>query len=302
VDIAGPFPTTHDGYKFILIFIDYLTKFVEAFPLRTTTTKRIAIILVEQIICRYGAPRALLSDLANNFVSKLARSVYNLLDIHKLNTSGYRPQTNGLVERFNSTLKTMIRMYVDIDQKNWNKFIPYCVFAYNTSRQETTKHSPYYMLFGRSATLPIDVMSTTEDEIYTNEDEFIQGRILRMRLAHKFAEDAHRKIHLKYLAKIQRRTNVAYKIGDKVYVRIYDPKLKIPKKEALLWHGPFLIVEVRPNGVNYVIKEAKPRARKLLLVHASNIKPFHVVQSDLRNYPGLDVEAARVEEEKKESQ
>ena len=265
VDIIGPLPKTKDGYEYAIVFIDYLTKFVEAFPLKTISTKRIATVLIEQIVCRYGAPRALLSDLGSNFISKLARSVYNLLDIHKLNTSSYHPQTNGLVEKFNSTLKTMLRMYVDLDQRNWAKFIPYCVFAYNTSRQETTRYTPYYMLFGRSATLPVDVMSTTEDEIYTNEDEFIQKRIINMRYAHKFAEDAHRKIHLKYKTKLEKKTHDKYEVGDKVYCRIYQPKFGIPRKEALLWHGPFIILEVKTKWSKLCHKETRNKSKKNII-------------------------------------
>jgi hypothetical protein len=158
------------------------------------------------------------------------------------------------------------------------------------------------MLFGRSATLPVDVMSRTDDEIYTNEDDFIQRRIINMRYAHKFAEDAHRRIHLKYLAQLESKPYDKYKVGDKVYCRIYSNKFGIPLKEALLWHGPFVITNVKPNGVNYVIKKLTKGARKELLVHAKNIKPFYIVESDLRSYPGLGYQGVPTEEVKVNSQ
>jgi transposase InsO family protein len=287
VDITGPFPDTKHKYRYVLVIIDVFTKFVEAVPLRSISTKSIANAIITRIICRYGAPRALLSDLGSNFISRLAMAIYQLLDIKKLNTSGYHPQTNGLVERFNSTLKAMIRMYTNLEFTDWDDFLPYCVFAYNTSIQETTKYSPYYLLFGRAANLPIDVMSRTDDEIYTNEDEFIQKRILHMRYAHKFAEDAHRRIHIKYLKKLESKPYDKFKEGDKVYCRIYSPKFGIPLKKALLWHGPFIITEAKPNGVNYIIKKASARTSKELLVHVKNLRPFYVVESDLRSYPGL---------------
>ena len=181
VDIIGPLPQSTEGFKWILVFIDVFTKFAEAFPLRGIGGRTVAKVFIEQIVCRYGAPRALLSDLGRQFIGKIAQATYRLLTVKKLNTSGYHPQTNGLCERFNSTLKIMLRMYIDLDRQNWSKFIPYCVFAYNTSVQETTKHTPYYMVFGRGATLPIDVMTRTDDEVYTNEDEFIKKRIINMR-------------------------------------------------------------------------------------------------------------------------
>ena len=294
VDIIGPLPQSTEGFKWILVFIDVFTKFAEAFPLRGIGGRTVAKIFIEQIVCRYGAPRALLSDLGRQFIGKIAQATYRLLTVKKLNTSGYHPQTNGLCERFNSTLKIMLRMYIDLDRQNWSKFIPYCVFAYNTSVQETTKHTPYYMVFGRGATLPIDVMTRTDDEVYTNEDEFIKKRIINMRLAHQFAEAAHRKIHLKYLANLEASKHEKYEVGDKVYCKIYTPKLGVPMKQALLWHGPYIILEVKPNGVNYIIRRFKKKAKELFLVHVKNLRPFHVIETSLRKYPNME---QKVEEE-----
>ena len=83
-----------------------------------------------------------------------------------------------------------------------------------------------------------------------------------MRLAHQFAEAAHRKIHLKYLANLEASKHEKYEVGDKVYCKIYTPKLGVPMKQALLWHGPYIILEVKPNGVNYIIRRIKKKAKE----------------------------------------
>ena len=88
--------------------MDYLTKWVEAFPTGDQQASTIASLLVEHIICRHGVPEELLSDRGSNFLSDLILELCSLLGIRKINTSGYHPQTDGLVEKFISTLQGMI--------------------------------------------------------------------------------------------------------------------------------------------------------------------------------------------------
>ena len=101
-------PVTESGNKYVVVFLDYLTKWVEAFAVANQSAETIARLLVEEICCRHGAPEQLLSDRGANFLSDLVMEVCKLLQIDKVNTSGYHPQTNGLVEKFNSTLIGMI--------------------------------------------------------------------------------------------------------------------------------------------------------------------------------------------------
>jgi len=93
----------------------------------------IARLLIDEIISRHGAPRVLLSDRGTNFLSKVVAEVCKIFQIQKVNTSSYHPQTNGLVERFNSTLCQSLSMYVSKNQKDWDEFIPLILFADRTS-------------------------------------------------------------------------------------------------------------------------------------------------------------------------
>jgi transposase InsO family protein len=117
----------------------------------------IAKLIVNEIFCRHGAPKTLLSDRGKNFLSKLIREVCNLLSIKKLNTPAYHPQTDGLVERFNSVISQSLSMYVSANQKDWDEFLPSILFAYRTSPQATTGDFPFYLLYGREPRLPADV-------------------------------------------------------------------------------------------------------------------------------------------------
>lgn len=82
--------------------------------------------------------------------------VYHLMGIKKLNTTTYHPQTNGLVKRFNRTLSNVLAKTVAAGGKNWNECLPYVLFAYRASPQESTGESPFFLLYGRDPQLPID--------------------------------------------------------------------------------------------------------------------------------------------------
>ena len=165
IPVAGPFdcigvdviqfPCSYDGNKYAVVFMDYLTKWPEVFAVANQTAETIAHALVE-VISRHGVPAKLLSDRGANFLSDLLQEVYLLLGIKKVNTSAYHPQCDGLVERFNRTLTDMLAKTVDHSGRNWDKRIPYVLYAYRTSMQESTKESPFYLLYGRDARLPTE--------------------------------------------------------------------------------------------------------------------------------------------------
>ena len=111
---------------------------------------------MNEILARQGAPRTLLSDRGTNFLSTPVRSVCDLINTQKVNTTAYHPQTD-MVERFNHTLCQSISMYVSRNQKDWDLHIPAILFGYRVSPHNTTGESSFYLLYGREARLSMDV-------------------------------------------------------------------------------------------------------------------------------------------------
>ena len=144
------FPPPSKGSRYIVVLSDYLTRWVEAFPVPSVEATVIARLLVDEIISRHGAPRVLFSDRGTNFLSKVVAEVCKIFQIQKVNTSSYHPQTDGLVERFNSTLCESLSVYVSKNQKNWEEFIPLVLFVHRTSVLDTTGYSPFYDLWARA--------------------------------------------------------------------------------------------------------------------------------------------------------
>jgi len=147
MDIVGPLPKSRHGHSYILVLCDYTTRYPEAIPLRSTGATQVAEALVT-VFCRVGVPREILTDQGANFMSSLLAEVYKLLNVKSIRTSPYHPQTDGLVERFNQTLKGMIRKVAKKDGKDWDQLLPYLLFAYRKVSQASTGFSPIELLHG----------------------------------------------------------------------------------------------------------------------------------------------------------
>jgi hypothetical protein len=274
VDVLGPLPLSSRGYRYIIVFIDHFTRWVEAFPMRKNDAETCARLLVEQIVCRYGAPQKLLSDRGSPFLSSLAYKVYKLMNIHKLNTTAYHPQTNGMVERFNSTLVAMLAMYVSIDQKDWDRYIPYCVFAYNTSRHEMNRFTPFFLLFGRQATLPVDVFCRVDNAPYLSMNEYAQDIIRKMRIAHSLARRNQREINNAIHTKALAKPPPQFRPGDLVMMHFFPRKAGLTPKLSLLWRGPFEVVE-KLAPVTYRIRVPGINSQLSYVTHVNRLKRFY---------------------------
>ena len=110
MDVVGPLPRSRSGNKYILTICEYATRYPETIPLPSTEASRIAKELVT-LFSRVGIPEEILTDQGTNFMSTLLEEIYRLLHISRIRTSPYHPQTDGLVERFNGTLKAMMRKF-----------------------------------------------------------------------------------------------------------------------------------------------------------------------------------------------
>ena len=190
ITVGGPFhrmgvdvlqlPLTESGNQYVVVFMDYLTKWVEAFAVANQSAKTIAELLVEQIFCRHGAPQELLSDRGPNFLSELVLEVCNLLSIKKVNTAGYHPQTDGLVERFNCTLSNMIAKCVQKNGSDWDKQLLFLLFAYRATVQESTRETPFYLLYGRDPRLPTEsVLNHTRSPYVVEAEDCSDHRTFR---------------------------------------------------------------------------------------------------------------------------
>ncbi len=227
MDLITSFPTSTQGNKYLLIFMDYLTKWPEAVALPNKKAETVAQAFVEHVVCQHGAPESLLSDRGKEFVNKVLKEVNNLLQISKLNTSPYHPQTDGMVERFNSTIENMLSKVVSADQKDWDAFMPYVLFAYQTTVHEVTGESPFYLMYGRELYFPLDITLNPQSgdgirSIHIFRHELVTRLVQARQLATERMQEAGRKSKERYDAK---RSDHTYLVADLVWM--FTPK--VPK-------------------------------------------------------------------------
>lgn len=261
IPVSGPFdrvgvdviqfPRSAAGNRYAVVFVDYLTKWPEVFPTVDQTTLTIAKLLVEEIIPRHGVPKELLSDRGSAFLSKVMCEVYNLLGIHKVSTTAYHPQTDGLVERFNRTLTDMLAKTVEQGGKDWDLRIPYVLFAYRSSLQTSTRESPFFLLYGRDPQLPTSaLMQPPANRRLTDADEYKTQLSLHMAEAWELAKANVRQAQSQQKVAHDRRSRPGhFKPGDRVFVHMPGAKQGPAHKFARAFHGPFRVKEVVDNGV-----------------------------------------------------
>ena len=138
MDSMGPLPETRAGSAYILTIQDLLTKYSLAIPLKQATAIDVATAFVNEFICIYGAPKALLTDQGSNFLSALMRAVARKFRISQCKTTAYHPQSNGSIERSHHVLWEYLKQYVD-KEREWDEQLRLATFSYNTSMHESTK-------------------------------------------------------------------------------------------------------------------------------------------------------------------
>ena len=122
----------------VLVFQDFLTKWPLAFPMPDQKSQRIAEFLVNEVIPLFGVPEGLLSDRGTNLLSYLMYDICEKLGITKLNTTAHHPQCDGMVERFNRTLKSMLRKHAARFGSQWDRYLSGALWAYRNVPHDST--------------------------------------------------------------------------------------------------------------------------------------------------------------------
>ncbi|XP_075764387.1 uncharacterized protein LOC142819706 [Pelodiscus sinensis] len=273
MDIVGPFNrATRTGKKYILVVVDFATRYPEAVALPSIEADTVADALLT-IFSRVGFPQEVLTDQGSNFMSALLRCLWEKSGVQHTWASAYHPQTNGLVERFNGTLKQMLQTFMHKHPQDWDKYLPHLLFAYREVPQESTGFSPFELLYGRRVRGPLDLLKDEWEGKVSPEGEPVVEYVLTFRerlaelmgLARENLSRAQRKQKVWYDRNARAR---AYATGDQVMVLIPVRKNKL----QAAWDGPFKVVK-QLNEVNYVV-ELTGRTRGQRVYHVNMMKPY----------------------------
>lgn len=225
--------------------------------------------MVKEIFLKHGAPQVILTDRGKSFQTALMRQIYRDFDVHHVTTTAYHPQTNGLTERLNKTLAIMLSMYVNKYHEDWDQYLPYVVFAYNSAVQDSTGYSPHYLLYGYEARLLTDVQDPNAEQTVSEHYERLhEARAKAIRATLKAQGQQKRQYD-------KRRYLQSFEIGDRVLLNRKRGHLGQTTKLRHPYEGPYEVVE-RYSDLNYLVRDLsgntqRPREE---VVHVSRLKPY----------------------------
>ena len=286
MDIMGPFPTTATQKRFLLVVVDYFTRWIELFPMNSTTSMSIANILTNEVFSRYGFPKYILSDNGPQFVSDLFHNFCDTLGIEQKLTANYHPQSN-MTERVNRTLKPLIGIYAQNQPNSWDKEIHKLAFALRTAVNETTGETPAFMMFGRDPRGPLDLITSNKIEgppTAANENIYIQEYktklINNLQCAYNLVKEHAEIEKIRQKEKYDQHTTQRKFIeNDLVWVTIPTTQIAgniVSGKLQPRYQGPCrLIKQLAPNTFNVIRIQDNV---KLGAVNTDRLKPY-VTQS-----------------------
>ena len=278
IDILGELPETEQGNKYIVVISDYFTKWTHAIALPDQTAQTIADRLMNEFFSVFGMPKYLHTDQGRQFEANLFQEVCQLLGIEKTRTSPYRPQSDGMVERWNRTIQQMLKSFINENRDDWDDHLPYLCMAYRATPHESTGCSPNLMMFGQENNLPIDVMAGVPPKSKPDIEcpsEYVEWLRTTLRDVYQYAQgqlkaNAKRQ---KHYYDIRAKPN-NYPVGTYVW-RWYPPAAK--GKLAKGWTGPYRVMS-RPTSLHALLKSSPDKSE--IRVHIDSLKPFLGVTPD----------------------
>ena len=239
MDIMGPLtPSGPDNHLYILVMGEYLTRYVTVASLPDQTAESVAKAFIKNIITRHGVPEKVLTDQGTNFMSDLMASLYKQCGVTRIRTSAYRPQCDGMVERVNRTLADIIASYVEKEPSKWSEFLDVAAFAYNTAVHSSTGYSPFYLMYGREAREPDDLMPPARNRNLTDINMiFSQQWYDAIEIAKDRLEEAKEKQKFYYDRNTKR---TVYDVGDIIMLKTMADT---PGKFNMRWEGPFRVTK-----------------------------------------------------------
>lgn len=269
LDLSGPYPTSLSGNKYIIAFVDWYSGWPEAFPVKNKTGETVSYLLTEEIFPRFGCPLAIVSDNGSENVNRVMKETCSQLNIHHILTSVYHPQSNSKVERFHRTLHDILAKKVSEDPSTWDLHLNQTLAAIRFNISETTKFSPYYLLYNRDVVLPVDnIMQPRRkyygDDVHQINLEAQHKAFLQVRSRLKRSKEKQAKYYDKKVSK-----TTEFNVGDAVYHKNNQRKGKLDLK----WEPYYRIIE-KKTPVTYVIKNQLDG--NTLKVHADSLRMANI--------------------------
>ena len=271
------------GHEYILLIVDHFSRYAQGYATRSKCSKTAAKHLFNDFVLRFGIPGRILHDQGREFENKLFKSLEEYNGVIKSRTTPYHPMGNGAVERMNSTLLKMLRTLPETQKNRWHENVSKMLFAYNSTRHDTTGYSPFYVMFGREPVLPIDAIFGIDEENFKKESQFVKRWKQEMNDAYKVVREnisQKKQAAEKHWGK-NKLMATALQLGDRVLVKNVREKGGPGKLRSYFEPDVYVITKVGGDGgvVYWIQKEGLPKS-EVRTVHRNLLKPCPLMNEE----------------------
>jgi transposase InsO family protein len=264
IDTAGPYRETALGNRYCLTVTDVFSGFLEAFAIPDKSASTIAQVLLHEVFSRYSWAREMVSDNGLEFVNEIIQQITEIGHTHHIKTSPYHPRANGRAERPHRTMVSCLAKLSN--QDDWDLYLPSFCASHNSTISASTKFSPFFLVFHRDPTLPLDTILSPREKYYGAE--FLPQALEKMHEAHYIMRKhvrAQKKRNKLYSDKIRNAKDVTFELGDPVYLKNHNKVNKLDAK----WLPYYRIVS-KTGPYSYVIQNQL--TGKTRRIHAEDIR------------------------------
>ena len=261
IDIVGPLPETEHNNKYILTIQDNLTKYSDAIPLKNTQSTTIALAFAEHFISRFGCPQIIHTDQGSDFTSQVMSTFCKIFKIKQIKSTAFHPQSLGSLERSHHVLIQYLKNYCQ--KNNWDRWLRFALFSYNTSEHEGTGFTPHELIFGKRARIPSEFANGKIPLTYNLFLKTLNDKLIETQSkANERLQQAKEKSKKYYDQKLNSQN---YEIGESVYLLNNAKNSKLDVQ----YQGPFKIVNIfNDHNVELNLGNGKTK-----IVHMNCLRP-----------------------------
>lgn len=264
IDTIGPLPKSEYGNEYAVTIVCELTKYLIVVPIQNKKAQTVAKAIFENVFLIYGPSRKVLTDCGSEYINEVLRDVLKLLNIEHSTSTPYHHETLGVVERNHRTLNEYLRNYISGNKTDWDGWIKYFMFCYNTTPSTVHNYCPFELVFGKTPVI-LSFLKDNIDPVY-NVDLYYQEIRNRLKIAHQNCQNLVTNMKINNKEIYDKRTNeVDIKENDLVLT-------DNPSRHKLdpLYKGPYKVKTVENS--NCVLLDEKGNEHK---IHKNRIKKFN---------------------------